>query len=75
MNFQTAEARGVDQLRDTAGRLLVRRAIDRDDWISEAIFDIAAGSKVHWTPQQWKALDHDLHACRLKLADWLDLNT
>ena len=71
MNLQT---HSVDQLRDCAGRLLVRRAVDRNDWISDAIFDIAAGSKLNWTPQEWKALDHDLHACRLRLNDWLDLN-
>jgi len=64
----------IDRLRDAAGTLLVRRAMDRDDEISEAIFDIAAGDRTNWSTEDWNTLLHDLKACRLRLNDWLDLN-
>ncbi len=65
----------LDQLRDDAGRLLVRRAINRDDWISDAILDIAAGDREDWSTEDWNTLLSELQTCRLRLADWLDLNT
>lgn len=54
---------------------MVRRVIDRDDDIAEAVFDIAAGDRQHWTSQDWRTVLADLSGCRLRLADWLDLNT
>ena len=78
MNVQTSELDRADliiQLRDEAGHLMVRRVIDRDDWISQAVFNIAAGSRKHWTTPDWNALIRDLGASQLKLTDWLDLNT
>ena len=65
----------VMMLREAAGHLLVRRLVDRDDWISQGIFDIAAGARTDWTPQDWRTLLRDLKASQLKLTDWLDLNT
>ena len=74
MNFHTLQADPVDRLRDVAGELLVHRAIDRDDWISQSLLDIAAGAQIDWTPNEWNALLTDIHASRLRVSDWLDLN-
>ncbi len=63
-----------NELREAGGHLLVRRAISRDDAISEAICDIAAGDRIHWTPDDWDAVLADLDACKLRVNDWLDLN-
>ena len=53
------------------GHLLVRRAIERDDWVSESIFNLAAGDQAHWTPEEWAPILTDLETCDDKLADWL----
>ena len=77
MNFSTSEpdpAEIVDRLREAAGQLLLRRVIDRDDWIGLAVLDIAAGDRQHWTPQDWHTLLAELHRTPGKLSDWLDLN-
>ena len=55
------------------GRLLVRRAIDREDWISEAIFDIACNGKRHWTSSEWDALLTEICADDMTIADFLIL--
>ena len=65
----------VMMLREAAGNLLVSRLVERDDWISQGVFDIAAGNRTNWTPQDWRTLLNDLRASRVKLTDWLDLNT
>lgn len=65
----------IQQLRDEAGRLLVRRVINRNDWISDAVFNIAAGDRTVWNKRDWAALINDLAASSLMLTDWLDLNT
>lgn len=65
----------IDRLRDEAGHLLTRRAAQRDDWIGDAILDIAAGDKLAWTPEDWRALLADIDRVPGKLTDWLDLNT
>ena len=75
MNSFTPQVDIVDKLRDEAGRLLVRRAVNRNDWISEALLDIAAGDQTHWTPQEWTVLLADVRTTRLHIDDWLDLNT
>ena len=75
MNFCTSEVDPVVRLRSSAGHLLTRRVVDRDDWVSEAVLDIAAGHQTQWTPKQWNTLLHDLKRSPGTLADWLDLNT
>ena len=55
------------------GRLLVRRAIDRDDWIAEAIFDIAANGKREWTPSEWEALLTEISGDDMTIADFITL--
>ncbi len=62
----------VDRLREEAGHLLVRQIIDRNDWISDALLDIAAGGRKSWTVPDWDALLEDLEACPLLVSDWLD---
>ena len=61
-----------DRLLDEVGNVLVRRVIERDDWATEAVFDIAAGDKTEWTPIEWAAVISDLERCKLKVKDWLN---
>ena len=63
-----------DELREAGGHLLVSRAVDRNDGISDALLDIAAGDQTEWTLTSWRALLRDLRRSRLKVRDWLDLN-
>ena len=53
------------------GRLLIRRAVDRDDEISQAIFDIAAGDQTVWTLGEWAALLTDLQSCDMTISEWV----
>ena len=69
------ELNNVDRLRQDVGHLLVRRAIDRDDWVPAALFDIVTGDKTDWDVREVRAALHDFHACRLRVSDWLDLNS
>ncbi len=55
------------------GHLLVRRAILRDDWVADAIFDLAAGDQKAWSPAQWATLTTELAGSDLRLRDWLIL--
>ena len=64
----------TDRLREH-GRLLVRRAVKRDDWIADALLDLAAGDQTQWTPQQWDALLTELAASDMTIDEWLDFNT
>ena len=57
------------------GHLLVRRAILRNDWISDALLDLAAGSQTEWTPQEWNVLLKELRESSEKIEDWLVLNS
>lgn len=57
------------------GRLLVRRAVQRDDAIAEALLDLAAGDQREWTPQQWDALLTELDASDMTIDEWLDFHT
>ena len=61
-----------DELKNEVGHLLVRRVIERDDWTSEAIFNIAAGDKPTWTPEEWATLTHDLKKSQLRVSKWLE---
>lgn len=55
------------------GSLLVRRAVLRDDWIAEAIFDLASADRTDWTPQQWDTLLKELTESSLTIEQWLTL--
>lgn len=61
----------LDRLRDEAGGLLVRRAVDRGDWITETLLDVAAGNRRHWTLKAWKRLLRDLRHSDVRIRDWL----
>ncbi len=69
------DAETIDRLRDESGHLLVARACDRDDWIGEAVLDIAMGDQQDWDVQEYRKLLADLRRTPGNLADWLDLNT
>jgi len=75
MNLCTLEVDPVVRLRDEAGKLLVRRAIERNDWIAETICDIAAGDRADWSTLDWAKVLQGLKQTELRVADWLDLNT
>jgi hypothetical protein len=55
------------------GRLLVRRAIHRDDWIADALLDLAAADQTDWTPDQWHDLEMELEASDMTIDDFLVL--
>lgn len=57
------------------GHLLVRRAVLRDDWISDEILELAANGQRDWTVAEWTALLTELQASKLRLRDWLILYT
>jgi hypothetical protein len=54
------------------GALLVRRAISRDDWISQAIMDLAADGKTEWTPDEWMDLTMELEASDMTIREFID---
>jgi len=56
MNFRPSELDPVDRLRDECGHLLVRRAIERDDWVPEVLCNIAAGDRTDWNLTDWRTL-------------------
>jgi hypothetical protein len=57
------------------GHLLVRRAVLRDDWISEEILELAANGQREWTVAEWSDLLAELKASKMRLRDWLVLYT
>ena len=63
---QPGERTQAERLRDH-GRLLVRRAVLRDDWIADALLDLAAGDKQQWTPQEWFDLQMDMETSDIGL--------
>lgn len=64
-----------DQQLADHGRLLVRRAILRDDWISDAIFELAANGQREWTLTEWKKLESELKTSKMRIRDFLVLYT
>ena len=61
-----------EQANDLAeyGHLLVRRAILRDDWVTEAIFDLAANGRTEWTLVEWDAVVAKIEESTLTVAEW-----
>lgn len=64
----------ADRLRDH-GRLLVRRAVNRDDWIADALLNIAANGQVEWSPQQWDTLLTEIAGNNMSIDEFLDFYT
>lgn len=62
------------RLVDAVGNHRVSRVVKREDWTSEAIFNIAAGDQTEWTPLEWQAVLSDLDNCKLKVADWIKVS-
>lgn len=55
------------------GHLLIRRAVNRDDWISDAILDLAANGQREWTPGEWLDLLTELETSDMTVSEFLDL--
>ena len=53
------------------GHLLIRRAILRDDWVAEAIFNIAAEGQTKWDTRQWDTLLAGLGSSKQTVNEWL----
>ena len=53
------------------GRLLVRRAVTRDDWITDALLDLAAGDQTEWTPGEWMDLLMELESSDMTIEEFL----
>ncbi len=53
------------------GHLLVRRVAQRDDSVSDALFDVASGGRSTWTLADWEAMLDELDACQLTVGAWL----
>lgn len=53
------------------GHLLIRRAILRDDWVADQIFDLAAEGQSEWTTQQWDTLLASLENSDQTVKEWL----
>jgi hypothetical protein len=53
------------------GHLLIRRAILRDDWVAEAIFNIAAEGQQKWDTRQWAVLLAGLESSKQTVNEWL----
>jgi len=64
----------ADVLRDH-GHRLVRCVLKRDDDLTEALLDLAAGKQANWTPAQWDALLTELGKSDEIVEDWLVLNS
>jgi hypothetical protein len=58
------------------GHLLVRRAMQRDDWITKALIDLAAADQKEWTFEEWHALLAELdNAGDMTISEFLDFYT
>jgi len=68
------KAAALETLEDH-GSLLVRRVVDRNDELSEAIFDLAADGQTEWTLEDWDTLVAELTGSNLTVDDWLILYT
>lgn len=50
---------------------LIRTTISKDNELSHAVLDLAAGSQKEWTPATWQALLDTLDASELTIGDLL----
>lgn len=57
------------------GHILVRRILTRDDELTDALLDLAAGKQTTWTHQEWEELLSELSGCDDTVEDWLVLNS
>ena len=56
------------------GRLLVRRAVQREDWIAQTLLDLAAGDQTEWTPQEWFDLLMEMDSSDMTISEFLDFH-
>ncbi len=57
------------------GSLLIRRAVLRDDWISDTLLDLAAAGRIKWTLAEWEVLLAEMATSKLTVGEWLTLYT
>jgi hypothetical protein len=57
------------------GSLLIRRAVLRDDWIADEIFNIRAGDQKQWDLWEWDTVLKELQSSTLTVDEWLTLYT
>lgn len=51
--------------------LLVRRAVQRDDEVADAIFDLASSGRLDWDVDSWDDLLNELDNTDKTVGDWL----
>ena len=61
----------LQSLETDAGHLMVCHAINRGDWISDAIFDFASSGQTEWTPASWQKVLKSLDANTLTIREWI----
>ena len=69
-NFHVSKPTARDVLEES-GQLLVGRAIERDDAISDAVLELMAGTQVEWTLDDWENLRAEGLANRNQIRVWL----
>lgn len=57
------------------GSLLVRRAVLRDDWISDELWELAANGQREWDYRDWLAVESELKMSKMRIRDFLVLYT
>lgn len=51
----------------------VCKAVESDSELSDAVFEIRSRGQKSWTKREWDAMLAELDACRLPIADWVEL--
>lgn len=54
------------------GHLLVRRAVNRSDWIADALLELAAADQQCWTLAEWDALLAELDSSDMTISEFID---
>ena len=59
-----------DILNDHGG-LLVRRVVERNDEVTDALFEVAIDGRKNWTHREADGLQNSLKRCDMTVRDWL----
>ena len=59
MTHPFAREPSQDEILEENGHLMVRRAIEREDAVADAVFNVLAGSRLEWTLEDWEELLHN----------------
>ena len=55
------------------GGLLVRRVVEREDEVADALFEVATNGRKEWTQRDWSRLLRSLKATNLTVSEWLQM--